>query len=137
MAKCTENTKDYELRFDILDLLEELIASETSHSNIKFHAATILQRVLVPCCVWKMGKPNIKIRKAAVSCIIRVVEGGLIAPEELYKQIKDILSVAKNCLDDDWAPDLRFATCALIRHMLTYFAGKNLLQGIIGVANAG
>jgi len=29
-----------------------------------------------------------------------------------------LLPVIKSCLDDDWAPDLRFATCNLVEKLL-------------------
>jgi dynein assembly factor 5 len=76
--------------------------------------------ILIPSAVWKVGKPNIKIRKASVICMIRLLEYNLIDKEKLYQSFKDVMNVLKNCIDDDWANDLRFASVVLIKKMLEY-----------------
>lgn len=76
--------------------------------------------ILIPSTVWKVGKPNVKIRKAAVICMIRLLEFKLIDKEKLYASFKDIMAVLKNCIDDDWANDLRFTSVVLIKKMIEY-----------------
>jgi dynein assembly factor 5 len=76
--------------------------------------------ILIPSTVWKVGKPNIKIRKAAVICMLRLLEYKLIDQEKLYSSFKEIMTVLKNCMDDDWANDLRFTSVVLIKRMLEY-----------------
>lgn len=44
----------------------------------------LLTWVLIPSTVWKVGKPNIKIRKAALICILRITEMKLIEKEKLF-----------------------------------------------------
>jgi len=106
------------MRFDMLTLLEDLIESEYAQSSLPFQSVKIMQKILIPSCVWKPGKPNIKIRKAAVTCMIKIIDKNLINKEELYKLYKDIFAVIKSCLDDDWAADLRFASCAFMKKFL-------------------
>lgn len=33
-----------------------------------------MKMILIPSTVWKVGKPNIKIRKAAVICMMKLLE---------------------------------------------------------------
>lgn len=58
----------------MLSLVEYLLLQESLHSNIVFYSEIILKMILIPSTVWKVGKPNIKIRKAAVICMIRLIE---------------------------------------------------------------
>jgi len=76
--------------------------------------------ILIPSIQWKVGKPNIKIRKAAVICLLRLLEFKLIDKEKLYGSFKDIMTVLKNCIDDDWANDLRFTSVVLVKRMMEY-----------------
>ena len=38
----------------------------------------------MPAIIWKPGKPNVRIRKAGIVCLIRLVEEKLIDEEKLY-----------------------------------------------------
>ncbi len=104
----------------MLALVEFLLQQTQLHSNIVFYSNIILKMILIPSTVWKVGKPNIKIRKAAVICMMRLLEFRLIDPEKLYSAFKEIMTVLKNCIDDDWANDLRFTSVVLIKRMMEY-----------------
>jgi hypothetical protein len=78
--------------------------------------------ILIPSTVWKVGKPNIKIRKASVICMMRLLDHKLISKEKLYTHFKEVMGVLKNCIDDDWANDLRFASVVLIRRIVEYLS---------------
>jgi dynein assembly factor 5 len=67
-----------------------------------------------------VGKPNIKIRKAAIICMMHIMEKKLIDKEKLYSMFKELMSVIKNTLDDDWANDLRFTSVVFVRHLIEY-----------------
>lgn len=112
--------KDYELRFDTLKLTEHLVESEETQSSIKPHATPILDKILLPSCIWKPGKPVAKIRKAAITCVIKMLERQQVDGKELCARFKEIVGSLKSCLDDDWADDLRFASCAFVKHLLSY-----------------
>ena len=100
--------------------MEYLIESESSQASLPLHSMKILERILIPCCAWKPGKPVVKIRKASITCIMRLIERNLLDKTELYKKFKTIMDSIKNCMDDDWADDLRFASCAFIKRLLIY-----------------
>ena len=74
IAANVDNTKEYEIRMDMLALVEYLILQESLHSTIVFYSEVILKMILIPSTVWKVGKPNIKIRKAAVICMMKLIE---------------------------------------------------------------
>jgi hypothetical protein len=64
----------------------------------------MLKRVLIPAIQWKVGKPQIKIRKAGVINMISLIDKRIINEEQLLDSLKDLLPQLKNCLSDDWAP---------------------------------
>jgi hypothetical protein len=82
----------------------------------------ILKMILIPSIVWRAGNPNIKIRKAAIICLKKMIDNKLISPSRLRNSFKDVINVLKNCIDDDWASDLRFASVILIKRMIEYLA---------------
>ena len=74
--------------------------------------------ILMPAIIWKPGKPNVRIRKAGIVCIIRLVEEKLIEEEKLYLNFKNLFNMIKNCLDDDFTNDIRFASMVCVKHLL-------------------
>lgn len=80
IAANIENTKEYELRMDMLSLVEFLLNQDILSENITFYSEIILKMILIPSTVWKIGSPNIKIRKAAVICMMRMIDHKLISP---------------------------------------------------------
>jgi len=49
-----------------------------------------------------------------------LIDYNIIESENLMKCIKELLPPIKTCLSDDWAPDLRFATCSLCEKVLLH-----------------
>ena len=120
IAANVENTKEVELRMDMLSFVEFLINQEILGETIGFYSEIILKMILIPSTVWKVGSPNVKIRKASVICMMRMIDNKLISPSKLNKSFKSIMAVLKNCIDDDWANDLRFASVMMIKRMIEY-----------------
>ena len=60
--------------------------------------------MLLVAIQWKVGKPQIKIRKAGVINVIALIERGIITEEQLLDSFKDLVPHLKSCLNDDWAP---------------------------------
>lgn len=81
-------------------------------------AEQLLKKGLLQAIQWKVGKPQIKIRKAGVINIILLIERGIIGQDQLLDCFKDLLPPLKNCLNDDWAPELRLASCQLVEQFL-------------------
>jgi dynein assembly factor 5 len=123
IAANVEPDREVELRMDMLALVEFLLNQATLAETIGFYAEIILKMILIPSTVWKVGSPNIKIRKASVICMIRMIDNNLISPEKLNNSFKGIMGVLKNCIDDDWANDLRFTSVIMIRKMIEYLKG--------------
>jgi dynein assembly factor 5 len=120
IAANVDNTKEVELRMDMLALVEFLMSQEILSDTISFYSEIILKLILIPSTVWKIGSPNVKIRKAAVICMIRMIDNKLIREEKLRDNFKAVMGVLKNCIDDDWANDLRFTSVVLIRKLIEY-----------------
>jgi hypothetical protein len=74
IAANVDSNKDVEVKMDMLGLVEFFLKTETLHSTIVFYSEIILKLILIPSTAWKAGKPNIKIRKAAVICMIKLIE---------------------------------------------------------------
>jgi hypothetical protein len=124
VAANVEETKEVELRMDMLNLVEHFLTTKELHSTIVFYSDIILKMILLPCIPWRAGKPVFRIRKAGIICIIRLVELSLIDPEKLYASFKSIFNTMKNSLEDDWANDLRFASIVLLKHLLLYIGDR-------------
>ena len=88
--------------------------------TMTFYSEVVLKMILIPATVWKVGSPNVKIRKAAVICMMRLVDNRIISTSRLHSNFKDIINVLKGCLDDDWATDVRFTGVVFIRKIIEY-----------------
>ena len=80
VATNTDHGQDYELRMDMLNLIEFFLLEETLHSTIVFYSEIIVKLILLPCTEWRVGLPNVKIRKAGVVCLIKLIDSKLIEP---------------------------------------------------------
>jgi len=83
-----DNAKEYELRMDMLALVEFLLNQEILAETLTFYSEILLKLILIPSTVWKAGSPNVKIRKAAVICMMRLVDNKLLSPEKLRNSFK-------------------------------------------------
>jgi len=127
IAACTAHEKDHELRMDMMTLIEHLLLQENLQSTIVFYSEIIVKLVLIPSTEWRVGLPTVKIRKAAVICLIKIMDLSLIEKPKLYESYKEIVTKMKSCLEDDWANDLRFASIILIKKLLAFL--KNEMVG--------
>jgi len=78
----------------------------------------------MPCIEWRSGIPNVKIREAAIICLKKLLDNEVISPEEFHRNFRDVFNNIKNCLDDDFSSDIRFASIVLVKNMIRY-SGKN------------
>ena len=118
-------SKDVELRFDMLSLVEHLLMQENLHSTMIFYTEIMVKLVLLPCFEWRPGMPIAKIRKASVICMMKLLEQRLIEKEKFTVLLPEIINKLKSPLDDDWGHDLRFAAVVLLNRMLE-FMGSDL-----------
>lgn len=120
IAANIEREKDVEVRMDMLALVEHFLNQKDLHSTIVFYSEIVLKMILMPSLGWIAGKPNVNTRKAAIICIMRLVQEKLVEPEVLRDNFKKMLESLKSCLDDDWENDLRFASVVMIKYCLEY-----------------
>ena len=120
VATNTEHGKDYELKMDMMTLIEHFIHDKSLHSTIPFYSEIIIKLILLPATEWRVGAPNVKIRKASVICLMKLVEQELIEREKLLDLFTEIVNKMKSPLDDDWGNDLRFASVVFIKQLLIY-----------------
>jgi hypothetical protein len=124
ISTCTQPDKDPELKFDMLVMLEFIIDSPSAEECLRTHSLELIKRILIQTIVWRSGKPSIKIRKAAIVLYSKVLNKKLIQPESLHKLYQDTVSNLKNCLDDDWASDLRLVSIQFLRQLIEYLKDK-------------
>lgn len=120
VATCVDREKDYELRVDMLSLVEHFLKTENLHSTIVFYSEIIVKMILTPCLKWSAGLPHNSIRKAAIVCMMCLLNNNLIESVKLYQNFNDIFTYLKSCLDDDWMNELRFASVLLMRKIMEY-----------------
>ena len=120
VATNIEHGKDVELRMDMMTLIEHFLLNKSLHSTIPFYSEIIIKLILLPATEWRVGAPNVKIRKAAVICLMKLVEQELIEREKLKDLFVEIINKLKSPLDDDWGNDLRFASVVLVKQLLIY-----------------
>ena len=122
-------SKDVELRFDMLSLVEHLLLQENLHSTMIFYTEIMIKLVLLPCFEWRPSQPVAKIRKASVICMMKLLEKRLIEKEKFAVLLPEIINKLKSPLDDDWGHDLRFAAVVLLHRMLEFMGGDMEREG--------
>lgn len=62
------------MRMDTLVLLEGIICQKDLDHTVREHGLRIMRKILNIAIKWKVGKPQIKIRKAGVINMIKLIE---------------------------------------------------------------
>ena len=78
-----KNPKEYELRMDMLALVEFLLNQDILTETLTFYSEVVLKMILIPATVWKVGSPNVKVRKASVICMMRMVDNKILSKGKL------------------------------------------------------
>jgi hypothetical protein len=84
VATCCDREKDYELRIDMLSLTEHFLKQENLHSTIVFYSEIIVKMILIPCLKWSPGIPTNSIRKAAIVCMMTLLNNNLIESVKMH-----------------------------------------------------
>lgn len=124
LENCTQQAKDFELKCDAVMFLENVIDVYGETPKLEEFAEQMLVKVLVPCCVWKAGKYHSNVRRTSINCIRKIVNKDLIGKEVLYSHYQGVMSVLKSCLEDEWAADLRLASCELLKTLVAFLSGR-------------
>ncbi len=118
ISQCCESEKDIEIRMDMIILLDKILTQQALFEQIKNYIEFILPEILFPSMSWMAGRPNYKVRKAAVVDMIHIFQNNLIAPEITIKYFSDFVSNFKTTLDDDWDAELRYLSLQLVKLFL-------------------
>ena len=118
ISQCCEAEKDIEMRMDMILLLDKIISQKELKEQLKNYTEFILPEILFPACVWRVGRPNYKVRKAAMLDIIHMFDNELIDSEIVLKFFTDFNSTLKSTLEDDWDAELRYIALQLLKSLL-------------------
>ena len=99
-------------------LLDKVIINESLKEQLKVYIEFILKEILFPSTAWRVGRPNYKVRKAAMIDLIHLFKQGLITSEVATQFFSDFHSTLKATLDDDWDAELRYTSLLLLRELL-------------------
>ena len=88
-----DNSKDVELRMDMLGLVEFFLESEHLYDTLVFYGDVFIKGILVPSAVWMVGRPNVKTRKASLICLMKLIERNLIEEDKLYEVLACFLTL--------------------------------------------
>lgn len=124
IANCTEAERDIEMRIDMVILIEYLLDNSEIKEQIKFYSEFIILEILLPATMWKAQRPNYKVRKAALVCLIRIFKNNLIDVETLNEIFDKILNVLKSSSEDDWDPELRYLSLSALKSVLEFYNTK-------------
>lgn len=84
----------------MLESLNAMLCS-SDQEKIKALDEKVLENVIEPSLVWKIGAPNSKIRKAGLICFQKLLKQRSIRKEILINRFKEYLPLLKTCSDDD------------------------------------
>ncbi len=70
---------------DTLILVEYLL--EGLKTQLQPYARQILTDVLIPSAIWRVGKAQIKVRKASIVNMVKLIQLNIISAEDLLKVI--------------------------------------------------
>jgi dynein assembly factor 5 len=115
ISQCCESEKDIEIRMDMVVLLDKIISQKGLFEQIKNYIEFILPEILFPSICWRAGRPNYKVRKAAMVDFIHIFQNDLITPEISVKFFSDFLANLKTTLEDDWDAELRYLSIQLVK----------------------
>ncbi|MCQ2819309.1 MAG: hypothetical protein MJ252_18755 [archaeon] len=118
MSQCCDSEKDIEMRMDMVLLLDKIISNDDLHEQLLNYTDFILPEILFPSVAWRVGRPNYKVRKAAMVDLIHIFTKNLIDPEIALKYFSDFLSTLKNTLEDDYDAELRYIALQLLKQYL-------------------
>lgn len=108
---------------DMLGLIEHFLDKESLQDTLVYYGEVIIDGVLQPCIEWRAGIPNVKIREAAIICTKKLIEKKLVTSEDFQRAYMKVFNNLKNCLDDEFSSDIRFASIVLLKSMIEY-SGK-------------
>ena len=118
VSKCSEPEFDIEIRMDMMVLLDSVVDNPILQDQIKTYVDFMIPEIFIPATSWRSARPNYKVRKAAMVCMIKLFKNNLIGVDSAKNFFNDILHILKSSLEDDWDPELRFLSINLLKNLL-------------------
>ncbi|KAI1884449.1 hypothetical protein AGOR_G00226510 [Albula goreensis] len=113
--------RDPEMRLHFFTLLSKLLldSPNTLDSQRKFcdHLEVFLQELLLPNLVWQAGRTAAAIRTSALTCLLALLQGGGITPQQLLSVEKQLTPQVLAALDED-SQTSRLLACRSISTLL-------------------
>jgi hypothetical protein len=122
ISHCSEAVKDIEMRMEMMNLMEFII--EQLFDQVEAYLPYIIEQILIPATAWKAQRPNNKIRKAAMVCLIKIFKNlneknqNKDTWQESFNFFKELLLLLKSTLEDDWDPELRWLSIQFLKNIL-------------------
>ncbi|CAH3199000.1 unnamed protein product [Porites evermanni] len=105
----------------MFSLLSRLLmnASQSVESKNAFssHSVTVVQKLVIPNCVWQAGRTAAAVRSAAISCLWALLNSNLLSSQYAAQVMKDLLTQLITCLDDH-NQTTRLVTCKALQRLL-------------------
>eukprot|EP00741_Cyanophora_paradoxa_P002686 tig00000615_g2606.t1 len=112
-------SKDPEVRMSMLATLNNMTGSDDFCKNAAPYGGRILQEIMIPNCIWRVGRAAAFIRKTCMACMYSFLGRDVISRAHALEVFGEMLPVLNSCLEDDYDPDTRFLTCGAFRHLFT------------------
>lgn len=113
--------KDPELRLKMFSLLSRLLMnapqsvdSEKAFSSYSVH---VVQKLIIPNCVWQAGRTAAAVRSAAISCLWALLQSNLLSSRDAGLVMKDLLTQLTTCLEDH-NQTTRLVSCKALQRLL-------------------
>ncbi|XP_030646767.1 dynein assembly factor 5, axonemal [Chanos chanos] len=122
-----EPSREPELRLHIFTMLAKLLlnASHTLDSQGRFweYLELFLSDLVLPNLVWHAGRTAAAIRTAALSCLVALLYGGAISPEQVLSVEGRLTPLLLSALEED-SQLSRLMACRSISSILTHTARR-------------
>lgn len=108
----------------MLSLVEYFVSTEILHDTLIYYGDVFIKGIMIPCIEWRVGKPNVKIREAAIICLMKMIELNIVDSDVLHNNFTDLFLPLKNCLADDFASNIRYTAVVFMKPMLKHMGEK-------------
>ncbi|XP_068729927.1 dynein axonemal assembly factor 5-like [Montipora capricornis] len=121
-TECLDSTKkSAELRLKMFSLLSRLLmsASQSVESQNAFssYSVHIVQKLIIPNCVWQAGRTAAAVGSAAISCLWALLQSNLLSNRNAGQVMKDLLTQLASSLDDH-NQTTRLVSCKALQKLL-------------------
>nr|XP_057904336.1 dynein axonemal assembly factor 5 [Doryrhamphus excisus] len=133
LHSCLQPDRDQEMRMSIFTMLAKLLLDGgntlDSQGLFRDQSAKFLTDILLPNLVWRAGRCAAALRTAALSCLLALLHGGAIAPQQLLSVEDKLCPQMLSALDEESQMG-RLLACRSLSTMLR-LVGSSLHQDVL------